>query len=113
MPDSQVPVGHGTDQSEVVDVASAATIIRSAVEPLAEAQQVAAKEGTKRAELVTGYMTKVLYITGALAFTVILIAGGAFFFGKEEVAREIVIGAVSFVGGLGIGRATRPQGLGS
>ena len=109
-PKSLVPAKGEPMPQELVDLSMVSNAIKGAVQPFADAQKIAATEGTKQAKIIVGYKTKALYIGGILAALAIAVATAALFFGKDQTARDIITAAIGFAGGFGLGKGATKRG---
>lgn len=78
--------------------------------PIAKSQEVAAIEGTKRAEIMAKIAHKGLLYFFAVAFSILAISVFALYLDKDQLAEKIIFGVITFIGGLGIGRSMPKNG---
>ncbi|MCP5194044.1 MAG: hypothetical protein H6987_13395 [Pseudomonadales bacterium] len=98
------------DQGGPVELQAIGKVFESLVTPLARSQEIAAVEGTKRAELLAKIAHKGLLYFFAIAFSILAIAVLALFLDKDQLAEKIIFGVITFIGGLGIGRSMPKNG---
>jgi len=98
------------DQGEPVEIQAMGQFFQGIVEPLARSQEIAAKEGTKRAEIMANIAHKGLMYFFAIAFSILAISVLALYLGKDQLAEKIIFGVITFIGGLGIGRSMPKNG---
>ena len=104
------PTSKVVDAGEPVELQALGKMFQGFVEPIARSQEVAAKEGTKRAEILAKIAHRGLLYFFAVAFSILIISVIALFLGKDELAEKIIFGVISFIGGLGIGRSMPKNG---
>ncbi|WP_111497922.1 hypothetical protein [Marinobacter bohaiensis] len=98
------------DNGEPVEIQAMGKFFEGIVEPIARSQEIAAKEGTKQAEIMAGIAHRGLFYFFAVAFVILGIAVAALFLDKDQLAEKIIFGVISFIGGLGIGRSMPKNG---
>lgn len=104
-PNSQV-----VDKGEPVEIQALGKLFQGVVEPLAKSQEIAATEGTKRAEILAKIAHRGLLYFFIVAFSILAIAVIALFLDKDQLAEKIIFGVITFIGGLGIGRSMPKNG---
>lgn len=98
------------ESAEVVELQTLAHLFQGVLEPLAKSQEIAAIEGTKRAEILARIAHRGLMYFFSVAFIILFLAGAALFLGKDQLAEKIIFGVITFIGGLGIGRSMPKNG---
>lgn len=93
------------DQGEPVELQAIGKMFEGLITPLARSQEIAAVEGTKRAEIMAKIAHRGLLYFFAVAFSILVIAVVALYLGKDQLAEKIIFGVITFIGGLGIGRS--------
>ena len=93
------------DNGQPVEIQAMGKFFEGIVEPIARSQEVAAKEGTKQAELLAGIANRGLLYFFMIAFVILGISVVSLYLGKDQLAEKIIFGVISFIGGLGIGRS--------
>ena len=98
------------DQGEPVEIQAMGKFFEGIIAPLARSQEIAAVEGTKRAEILAKIAHKGLLYFFAVAFSILAISVVALYLGKDQLAEKIIFGVITFIGGLGIGRSMPKNG---
>ncbi|WP_372879325.1 hypothetical protein [Spongiibacter marinus] len=98
------------DQGEPVEIQAMGKFFEGIIAPLAKSQEIAAIEGTKRAEILAKIAHKGLLYFFCVAFSILAISVLALYLGKDQLAEKIIFGVISFIGGLGIGRSMPKNG---
>ncbi len=98
------------DNGEPVEIQAMGKFFQGIVEPIARSQEIAAKEGTKQAEILAKIAHKGLFYFFAVAFSILAISVVALYLGKDQLAEKIIFGVITFIGGLGIGRSMPKNG---
>jgi hypothetical protein len=104
------PSSKVVDQGEPVEIQAMGRFFQGIVEPLARSQEIAAKEGTKRAEILAKIAHKGLLYFFAVAFFILAISVLALYLDKDQLAEKIIFGVITFIGGLGVGRSMPQNG---
>ena len=99
---SEAVVKENKNSDDFIAISSVGDMIGKAVEPIAKSQEIAAKEATNQAKIVSDTYVKIakyilLFGIGILVFTVI-----ALLTGKEDIAIQIMMGLFGIIGGFGV-----------
>ena len=87
--------------SEFVEFAE---VMQGITQPIAEAQETAAKEATERARVPASTVRVLIigaYIVGAL---IIGLAAYALYLGDSNMAEKVIVALLAFLGGFGLGK---------
>lgn len=98
------------DNGEPIEIQALGQLFQGVVEPLVKSQEIAATEGTKRAEILAKVAHRGLFYFFTIAFMILVIATIALFLGKDQLAEKIIFGVITFIGGLGIGKSMPKNG---
>jgi hypothetical protein len=98
------------DKGEPVEIQAMGKFFEGIITPLAKSQEIAALEGTKRAEILAKIAHKGLLYFFIIASSILAIAVVAMFLDKDQLAEKIIFGVITFIGGLGIGKSMPKNG---
>lgn len=104
------PHSRVVDQGGPVELQAIGKVFEGLITPLARSQEIAAIEGTKRAEILAKIAHRGLSYFFAVAFAILVIAVVALCLDKDQLAEKIIFGVITFISGLSIGRSMPKNG---